>query len=88
MTNTDDKMRLNAKNSAQYSPLKNMTNQVVNFSQEKKQNFSFLLNNWELLITKNLTPAVFEEPKLKEKCEQQIPGMFRKSVKNWGPSSL
>ena len=31
-----------------------------------------------------MTPSVFEEPRLKEKWGHPIPGMFRKSVKNWG----
>ena len=59
--------RLNPKTRALYSPLKNLSSQAVNISQEKKQNFNLLLNSWELLSSKNLTSAFLEKPRMKGK---------------------
>ena len=81
--------RLNPKTRAQYSPLKNLLSQAVNNSQDKKKNFNLLLNSWELISSKNLTPAVLEKPRMIENCGQPIPGNLRKIVEKLGqPSSL
>ena len=76
--------RLNPKTRAQYSPLKNLSSQAVNNSQDKKKNFNLLLNSWELLSSKNLTPAVLEKPRINENCEQPIQGNLRKIVEKLG----
>ena len=69
--------RLNAKNRAKYSPLKNLRSQAVKDSQVKKENFSLLLNSWENLSTTNLTPAMFEEPRLKKNVDSQYQGCLK-----------
>jgi hypothetical protein len=81
--------RLNPKTRALYSPLKNLSNQAANNSQDKKNNFNLLLNSWELISSKNLTPAVLEKPRMIENCGQPIPGNLRKIVEKLGrPSSV
>ena len=76
--------RLNPKTRALYSPLKNLSNQAANNSQDKKNNFNLLLNSWELISSKNLTPAVLEKPRMIENCGQPIPGNLRKIVEKLG----
>ena len=55
---------LNTKTRAKHSPLTKPTNQSKEISQFKMKNFIEILNNWEHLSTKNLTPALITELRL------------------------
>ena len=72
--------RLNTKIRAKHSPLKKSTNHSKEISQFRKKNFIKTLNNWEHLSTKNLTPAVIPEPRLKKTVDSQSQEALEKNL--------